>query len=838
MSVVLGNPYAWLLVPLVVFAGWKLPALALHRPLRAAALFLWILILSDPQIPRIGAGMDLWVLVDRSRSAESRIEPLLAEWEGLLAANRGANDRLFVVDYAESPLLRENTAERNYPSEMSRSGTRSGLAVEFALARMQRDRAARLLVLTDGQSTDPLDRLPSVLQEREVPLDYRLLPQPGGVDYQIAELRVPQRVLPGAGFLVSFDVDGTLDGEVPYTVQRDGKSVGSGAAQVINGSASVQLTDRLVQPGIARYVVEIFPAEDSVVENNKAEAWVEVAGRGSVLLVTAYPDDPVARLLRSQGMTVDVVNEPRTLDSGHLAGRTVLMLNNVAAQDLPPAFAEAVEFAVTHQGVGLMMGGGRQSFGAGGFFETGIGELLPVSMEMRQDQRKLAVAMAIVLDRSGSMGAGVDGTLTKMDLANDGVVKAIELLGAQDAVAVYAVDSSAHVIAPLSQLGADRGELVKTVRGIQSMGGGIFVYTGLKAAWDELEKVTSGQKHIVLFADAQDAEEPGEYMALLKEITDAGATVSAIGLGSDTDVDAAFLRDIALRGNGRVFFNADAAALPQLFAQETVTLARSAFLDEPTPLSGTSGWLEMAARPLDWLPAVDGYNLSYLKPGATAAAITTDEESAPLVAFWQRGAGRTAAITFPVSGDHSEAVRGWSQYGDLVQSVVRWIAAEDLPPGISLRTRRQGDVMDVELFYDVEWGRKFINTVPQLSTASGRDEPATHTWERLAPGSYFARIPVLPDVPMSGAVNIGDVALPFGPVVRSSHDEWTIMPQRITDLSKLSTASGGRELADFSQAWERPPARSLRSLLPYLLPIFLVIFIAEALVTRLRAGMQ
>ena len=71
-----------------------------------------------------------------------------------------------------------------------------------------------------------------------------------------------------------------------------------------------------------------------------------------------------------------------------------------------------------------MMAGGKHSFGAGGYFESGVDELLPISMELKNEHRKLAVAMAIVMDRSGSMSAGVAGAgggaggrpMTKMDL--------------------------------------------------------------------------------------------------------------------------------------------------------------------------------------------------------------------------------------------------------------------------------------------------------------------------------------------------------------------------------------------------------------------------------------
>lgn len=74
--------------------------------------------------------------------------------------------------------------------------------------------------------------------------------------------------------------------------------------------------------------------------------------------------------------------------------------------------------------------GGKYSFASGGYFGSPVEPLLPVSMELKQEHRKLAVALAIVMDRSGSMGMSVSGTsLQKMDLANEGAARAIELLG-------------------------------------------------------------------------------------------------------------------------------------------------------------------------------------------------------------------------------------------------------------------------------------------------------------------------------------------------------------------------------------------------------------------------
>ncbi len=79
-----------------------------------------------------------------------------------------------------------------------------------------------------------------------------------------------------------------------------------------------------------------------------------------------------------------------------------------------------------------------------------------------------------------------------------------------------------------------------------------------------------------------------------------GATVSVIGLGTAGDSDARFLEDVAALGGGRMFFNADAAQLPAIFAQETVAGRALRFPDRPRRRGECAGaGQEIAARSLD-----------------------------------------------------------------------------------------------------------------------------------------------------------------------------------------------------------------------------------------------
>jgi hypothetical protein len=755
----------------------------------------------------------------------------LPEWQALLERSKAPEDRLFYVDYADLPVVRgEGTGSFSGSAE----ATRTGLAVQHSLSLMPQHRAARILALTDGFSTEPLSGLAERLAAQHVPLDYRFATQVASADYGISEFRVPSRAQPGEPFILEIQVSGEPDATVPVEVSRDGKVLTSGKVVVRAGQGSMRFTDRVVTPGAHRYSIRLLPEKDARSGNNVAESWIEIIGGARLLLVTNYTDDPLARALRAQGFEVQIIDHPNSLNLGHLSGTKGVILNNVPAYSIPPEFLSALDLYVRVQGGGFLMVGGKLSFGSGGYFRSAIDELLPVSMELRTEHRKLAVAMAVVMDRSGSMAASVAGGVTKMDLANEGVARAIELLGPNDAVSVLAVDSEPHVVVPLTKLRENRKDIDDRVRRITSGGGGIFVYVGLKAAWEELKKSDAGQRHVVLFSDAADSEEPGEYKALIDEMLAGGATISVIGLGNTLDPDADLLQDIAARGKGRIFFNADASSLPGLFAQETVALARSAFLDEPVKLTPGVGWMEIAAKPLQWLEAVDGYNLSYLKPDATGAAFSGDEYAAPLIAFWQRGAGRSAVVSFPLGGDFSQRVRDWPGYGDFTQTLGRWLMGDELPPGLGLRTRVDGSELRLDLLYDAGWEDRLTQNAPQVVVGEGpAGESKTLVWQRIEPGHYTAAMPLEPGRVVRGAVQAGKFTVPFGPIISGTNPEWMLDRERRSELQAVSQASGGVERVDLAKIWKAPRREEFSDLRPWLITALLLVFVADALLTRL-----
>lgn len=836
----LNSPEWLLLIPALAFAGWRWRTLGLQRPRRALILLGIVALLVEPRVASRRGGMDLWVLLDRSASTEDLVDRSLAEWRDLLdRARPSRRDTLHILDYAAEVVPAEAGGGTSLYGNR-RGQTRTALALSHVLAAQAAGRPARVLVFTDGYATEPLRECAAKLAAEGVALDYRLIQPPVADDVRIAGLELPARVQLGEAFVLRLAVVGSGNRVVPVTLRRDGQAAGNASIALREGRGVVEIVDHLGQSGAHRYEAEILPEHDSHPGNNRASRWVEVVGGPRVLLITRYPDDPLAEAFRAQGLTVDLVTDPQAADEGRLAGARAAVIHNVPAFDLRPELLRAFDFFVREQGGGLLMVGGKHAFGSGGYFQSAIDPLLPVSMELKNDHRKLVVAMAIVLDRSGSMAAAVPGPgggqITKMDMANAGSAAAVELLGPSDFVSVHAVDSEPYAIVPMGAVGNRKPDMIGRIRRIQSMGGGIFVYKGLEAAWKDLQGMEVGTRHIILFADAADSEEPGDYKKLLPQIAKAGCTVSVIGMGTRKDCDALLLEEIARLGNGRIQFTDQAAEIPQLFAQETMTVSRKSFIDEALATQATGNWAEISPQPITWLEEVDGYNLSYARPDATVALASKDDYVAPLVATMRRGIGRTAAVTFPLGGEFSGRARQWPGYADFTKTLARWLAGGEIPAGLGLAQRLEGNRLTIDLHYsNEEWARRLALSPPRLKLSIGAERPQglEIPWQRLAPGHFSAALELEENATARGVVQAGDYAIPFGPINVGVAAEWAFDPERLEELRVVSAQSGGRELLDLSQAWLRPPVRQVLDLRLPLAVLILLGVLLDALATRI-----
>jgi Mg-chelatase subunit ChlD len=825
--------------------------------LRLLSLAVLLTALTGPEVNLGGKGIDVIVVADRSRSMPQNSEESIKELLLNLQHNRKNGDRVALVTFGNTAAI-ENTLSKDsvfakFEKPILPDGSDLADALHTALNLVDRNRPARILVFTDGESNGgtPLSAARRAL-ELGVPIDYREFPRVRAGDIAVESLVLPETVLPREPFQYAVWVYADREADGKVSVYRDGEPVVQDREprHFAAGMNRLLFRDLLEEGGLHSYEVRLDVDDDPLRENNRGEGVVRVdAGPRLLVLNGDGEEDNFVRALRAGRLAVDVAaskSHPLTPES--LDRYRAVVLENVAAADFGRLKMERLAQFVEDLGGGLMLTGGERSFGTGGYFKSPLDEVLPVSMEMREEHRKNRLALAIALDRSGSMAVAVKGGKAKMDLANLGTAEAIRMLSPGDSVAVIAVDSSPHVIQ--SMISVDDAEAIASkVTKIESMGGGIFVYEALVAAGRELMDAEQSTKHIILFSDANDSEEPGDYKKLLAEFDKAGITTSVIGLGTPTDADSKLLEDIAKLGNGNIMFTDDAEELPRLFTQDTMSVARSSFIkkDSTTQPAGIPGTIVPSARLMGeyvagQFPASDGYNLSYLKPEATLGVVSQDEYAAPWSAFWYRGLGRVAAITLEVDGQHSGPFGRWDDYADFCITHGRWLLGGDDPDNVYLATMREGQDAVVTLELDPDRPTKQDVESPSLSVilpGDEREQPLDLPFQWTGPNTLQARYRLSQSGTYRTLVRLGGRNIVRGPAMTLPYSPEFMprigLPTGPETLEAIAKLTGGKPRIDVLEVLADPP-RSARMLplLPWLVIASVLILLAEIAGRRLH----
>jgi Mg-chelatase subunit ChlD/uncharacterized membrane protein len=822
--------------------------------LRIAILAALVVALAGPRVDLGGKGIDVIVVADRSRSMPASAQDNVLALIHDLERNRKPGDRVGIVTFGgkaqiEHPLS-DSSSLGGYSKEILPDGSDLADAISTSLNLIDKHRPARLLVLSDGEANgaDPLSAARRA-REEGVPIDYRPFERPRLGDVAVESIQLPESVAPREPFQFTVDIYADRDVRGQIRLFRGTQQIAQRDADLAAGRNRLAFRDLLEQGGMQPYRVEVDVPGDPLAENNVGTGVVFVDAGPRVLIVnTDGKEGALGRALKSAHIPVDVLAAAQaTLSPDSLDRYRAVVVENVPASALGRVRMEHLAQFVEDLGGGFLLTGGERSFGVGGYFKSPLDALLPVSMELRQEHRKSRVAIAIALDRSGSMAMPIGGGKTKMDLADLGTAECVRLLSPGDMVSVLAVDTVAHVIQPMGPV-EDPESICRKVLRVDSAGGGIYVYDALVAAGEQLTKAEDfSTRHIILFADANDSEKPDDYKTLIRKFADGGITVSVIGLGTDHDSDSELLKDIAKRGGGDVMFANDPLELPRLFTQDTMNIARNTFIkkEEDHP-QGIPGQLLSQARLMGELgagpfPNVDGYNLCYLKPEATPAVVSGDEYQAPWSAFWYRGLGRIAALTMEVDGRYSGQFGHWDKANDFLVTHIRWLLGSSNPDDVFLRIDRAGEdaIATVELDPDrPDKSRQGPPTLIVVPPGVEREAALTPDFIWTGPDTLEARFRMDRTGTYRTLLKTGERRFVRGPAVTLPYSPEFVprvgLPSGSETLKAVAEISGGKLRTDVLEVLADPPrSASSMSLIPWLMACAIGLLLTEIAGRRL-----
>jgi uncharacterized membrane protein len=395
---------------------------------------------------------------------------------------------------------------------------------------------------------------------------------------------------------------------------------------------------------------------------------------------------------------------------------------------------EGIRDYVREQGGGLIMLGGEESFGLGGYYRTPIEEALPVTMEVKQKVEIPSLAVVLSIDRSGSMAMTTDDKATKLDIAKEASHLVVDLLDDRNEVGVMSWDTEFVWDSPIRP--AREKQAIHHAIATIKAGGGTDGYPGLKEAYQILYDRPALLKHVIFLSDGQMTR--GDFAGLVRRMTKDKITVSTVAIGKDADVQ--LMVDIAKWGRGRFYYTDEGATVPRIFTLETQLASKASLVEQPFKASVASPGHE-AIQEIDWkeAPPLGGYVATTLKGNAEMVLMTHQED--PLLATWRYGLGRSVAFTSDAKGKWGVLWLRWGGFNKFWSQVTRWTLRTGSRSDTVATVSRVDDTGEV-VVDAIDSKGEFINFLDsQVGVVSPAKQRAVVELEQIGPGRYRGRFP-------------------------------------------------------------------------------------------------
>jgi Ca-activated chloride channel family protein len=751
------------------------------------------------------------MLVDVSASIEDTfLAQARARYAGLCRA-RGAHDALALVSFAREARLVARGCVGGAPLLSRGDAQASDLegALLFAIAQFEPDSARRIVLFSDGIETHgSLARAGEVLRAADAPVLYEAAPASSARELGIARFELPAVVKAGAPFALHAVVRATHAGRARLRLLRDGvlEPDGERTLELAPGENSITLRSQCRTPGKAVYRLQLTPeGDDRLVQNNAFERALRVLGKPRILYVEREraQSSALRDLLASAGFEVDVRGpEGAPRSSAELSGFDFFILSDVPRAALPERSAEAIA-GFLEDGGGFLMAGGEQGFGLGGYRDSAFERILPVALERKEKHDEPTLALALVIDKSGSMND------EKIALAKEAARATASLLHEDDYLGVIGFDATpVHVVRMAAVQNRSAVE-----RGIERLkaGGGTAIFPALDAAYADLSGVRARKKHVILLTDGQTRESGLDVLVQNMQLSD--ITLSTVGLGED--VSRGLLEELARLGHGRAYFTDDPKHVPRLFVHDTEAVARSAAIEADV--------VAYAAAPADFLkqvriesaPPLRGYVATSRRPEPAQVVLETATRE-PLLARMRVGLGWSLAFTSDLKPRWAASWFAWPDFSRLLAQLVREHMRAERGDELRIETRIDDGslVSRLDVFDDAQ---RFVNGLS--GSILLRQEPAgevvqSQPLRQLGPGAYEARFPLEAlgsytlEASLTGDSSASGRPAParraLGNATYAYPREYDDLAPRPQALAALARTSGGGALQD-----DRAPFREL-----------------------------
>ncbi|HUQ07397.1 MAG TPA: VWA domain-containing protein [Kofleriaceae bacterium] len=801
---------------------------------RFALVSLLVLAASGPAIERDRRDTVVVFLIDRSASISDTALAQAWQQAGQLRDQAdGARAAVVVFDH-EAEVAIAPGEPWHAPAVLRTPGpagaaTDLGAAVRLAVGLVPPRAAAHLVYLGDGRiNAGTLDAATAPAVARRIAISAFATAAPHDDPAVAAIVLDRDQIRPGATLSGKVEIDaGGVTGRGTLTVKVNGEVAATTPVVLEGKRVDVPLSYALpstLAPGVIPVSAELAldgGTPDVEPGNDATTTPLVVQPQPKIVILDGDKEGAthLAKALRAEQMEVRVIPASNDGPAPDLEDADLVILANAPVRGgmnrglLDEALGEQLVRWVDDGG-GLLTLGGPSALN-GYYAANRIADALPVEIEPVDPEVDQAATVIIILDQSGSMGEMVGGKM-KLTLAAEGAAAVIRLMRSFDRVGVMAVEDRVNWVVKTRVIGSESAALESKTRRVELGGDGIFVYTSLVAAREELKKSPTSLRHVILFSDTFDAAEqvkgidyggfrgwpsssPNSFQ-VARELKEMGASLSVIGVGwgqdrafnkgsyFDDDDDSDFLKQLAAEGGGRYYRTADGRQLRALFVQDAQRLLDNDAREEDIQIEKKAAHPALDGVDLKKAPPLHGYQ--EVKPRPAAQVVAEDDEGHPILIRWPYGLGESVVWASDAGPRWAGDWVKWEGYSRFWTQLVR----------ASLR-RHEGNAVAMEV--DFAGTMATVRVVDRPEEATRRGALTAHVTENgqtrplalhvVEPGVHDAKLEVAAD--HDAVVEIKDrkgKVVARRTIVRAASVELRHRGPDEASLAAIAAATGGK----------------------------------------------
>jgi uncharacterized membrane protein len=756
--------------------------------------------------------------------------------------------------------------------------------------------AKRIVLVTDGNENlgDALTEARG-LADAGVSIDVLPVSLPLKSDVSVEKLTLPADVRQGQPYEMRIVLNNdAAEGAAPLpgtvrVIRKAGEReeiLAESPVELEAGKTVLTVKETIERPDFYTYEARFTPADptaDATARNNVGTAFTHVRGKGHVLLIEDWSDrgqfDYLVDRLRSSGLEVTVQPSNQLFTSlPELQRYDTVVLANVPRSsgedaDDVSSFSDAqIRMLVRNTeelGCGLVMLGGTNSFGAGGWANTELEKAMPVDFQIKNTKVVPVGALALMMHASEM----ARGNYWQKKIS----IEAIKTLGDRDYCGMIQWNMTDQWLWGQSKggmipVGPQRNMMMAQIDRMQ-VGDMPSFEPAMRQVAKSFANLATGPvppatKHMIIISDG-DPTPPSR--AVLDSYKKMQVTITTVAVGAHGTVGHSTMRNIAETTGGKYYVVNNANALPRIYQRETRRVARPLVKDLTPPRAPIvqPGHEILTGIDIDGIPPVGGLVLTSKKESSLVETVMRSpdppvEDNSTLLAAWPYGLGKAVAFTTDAGKQWTPLWTEWNQYDQFFSQMIRW------------SMRPTGDTGNFSVATDVKDGKTrvvidaldknedFVNVAAINGSVVGPDMKSIPlAIQQVAPGRYIGEFESMdPGSYMISLLPGGDQGMIRTGVNVGYSEEFrdreTNLPL-LESLAKLQPAGGkpgvvvGSETATMlsqnvnqvvnllgPNPYRRdlPPAVASQSIWPYLVLLAAIVFFTDVLVRRVQMGFE